>query len=123
MARYDTGFRPPAPVADVILIHPVTKVNTEQLIGKIDSGAGITVIPHFVVNSLNLKPKGQTWTRGYDGIYIPKKVYYVALSLEREFLPSVRVISVNRRNVLLGRNVINRFNINLNGKAQQVTIR
>lgn len=123
MARYDASFRPPAPVADVILIHPVTKVSTAQLMGKIDSGAGITVIPHSVVVSLDLKPKGQTWTHGYDGIYTPQKVYYVALSLEGKFLSSVRVISVNRRSVLLGRNVINRFNINLNGRAQQVTIR
>ena len=116
MARYDASFRPPAPVADVILIHPVTKVSTTQLIGKIDSGAGITVIPYFVVDSLNLNPKGQTWTHSYDGSYTPQKVYYVALSLEGKFLPSVRAISANRRNVLLGRNVINRFNINLNGK-------
>jgi predicted aspartyl protease len=123
MARYDASFRPPAPVADVILIHPVTKISTAQLMGKIDSGAGITVIPYSAVAILNLNPKGQTWTRGYDGIYTLQKVYYVALSLEGKFLPSVRVISANRSNVLLGRNVINRFSINLNGKAQQVAIR
>ena len=39
MPAYDAGFRPPAPVADVIVAHPVTGVQSAALRGKLDTGS------------------------------------------------------------------------------------
>lgn len=116
MPVYDTNFNPPAPVADVTVIHPITGSNSSTLRGKLDSGADVTVIPDRLVAQLQITPKGRIWTRGYDGTYSRRPVYYVQLTVEGFDLPIVRCVAVDRENVLLGRNVLNRFIITLDGK-------
>jgi predicted aspartyl protease len=116
MPAYDPAFSPPAPVADVIVVHPTTGVNSGALRGKLDSGADITVIPQRLVAELGLTPRGRIWTRGYDGTYAQRLVYYVRLTVESFDLLTVRCIAADRVDVLLGRNVLNRFIITLDGK-------
>lgn len=116
MPAYDPGFSPPAPVADVTVAHPVTGVSSGVLRGKLDSGADVTVIPDRLVAQLGMTPKGRIWTRSYDGTYSRRLVYYVRLIVEGFDLTAVRCVAADRANVLLGRNVLNRFIIMLDGK-------
>lgn len=116
MRAYDHGFNPPAPVAELTIAHPVTAASSSVLHGILDSGADITVIPDSLATRLQLTPHGQIWTRSYDGTYSRRLVYYVRLTVEGFELPAVRCIAADRPNVLLGRNVLNRFIITLDGK-------
>jgi hypothetical protein len=116
MIAYDLSFNPPAPVVDVIIKHPVTGIGSEILRGKLDSGADITVIPDWIITELQINPKGYIWARGYDGSYFRRAFYYVTLSVEEFNLPFLRCITTNSNNLLLGRNVMNRFIIILDGK-------
>lgn len=116
MPAYDRSFNPSAPVADVTIMHPVTGARSSLLRGKLDSGADVTVIPERVVAQLGMTPKGRIWTRGYDGTYTQRSVYYVRLRVEGFNLASVRCVATDRANVLLGRNVLNHFVITLDGK-------
>ncbi len=68
MPAYDTSFKPPAPIADVTLSHPVTGASA-ALRGKIDTGADITIIPNRLVTQLGLAPKGLVWTRSFDNTF------------------------------------------------------
>ena len=45
MPAFDRNFTPPAPVADVVVAHPVSSVRSGALRGKLDTGADLTVIP------------------------------------------------------------------------------
>lgn len=116
MPNYDRGFSPPAPVADVVIAHPVTGAGSGVIRGKLDSGADLTVIPGGLVTKLKMSPKGRVWTRGYDGTYSQRFVYYVRLTVEGFELAAVRCVATDRPNALLGRNVMNRFVITLDGK-------
>ena len=116
MPSYDRVFSPPAPVADVIVANPVTRNKRSILRGKMDTGADITVIPGKLVAPLGSRPKSRVWTRGYDGTYTQRPVYYVRLTVEGFVLPTVRCITTDRADVLLGRNVLNHYLIILDGK-------
>jgi predicted aspartyl protease len=112
---YDRNFSPPAPVAGVAIIHPVTGISSGLLQGKLDTGADITVIPESLVSKLGLSAKGNLWARSYDGTFSHRPVYYVGLSIDGNELVAVRCIASDRGNVLIGRNVLNRFLITLDG--------
>jgi len=115
---YDSSFNPPAPVADVVIANPVRRTRRRVLRGKLDSGADTTAIPERLVSQLGLMPRAHIWTRGFDGTYSRRPVFYVRLRLEGFDLPSVRCIAVDRTTVLVGRNVLNRFILILDGKNQ-----
>lgn len=116
MLAYDRTFTPPAPVADVTIAHPVTSAHSGVLRGKLDSGADVTVIPERLVGQLRLTPQGRIWLRSYDGTYAQRPVYYLRVSVAGFDLAAVRCVTADRANVLLGRNVLNRFVITLDGK-------
>jgi predicted aspartyl protease len=116
---YDVSFRPPAPVAELTIVHPTDPTARASLPGKMDTGADVTVIPTWLAAELGLQPKGRAWTRGFDGSYSQRLVYYPSLVVEGKELSAVRCVSSDRPNVLLGRNVLNRFVIVLNGPDLQ----
>jgi predicted aspartyl protease len=94
----------------------VTSAGSGLLQGKLDTGADITVIPETFVSKLGLSAKAYLWARSYDGSFSHRPVYYVRLIIEGTVLPAVRCIAADRQNVLVGRNVLNRFFVTLDGK-------
>ena len=80
MPAYDRAFNPPASVADVTIANPVTPNKRSRVRGKMDTGADITVIPERLIVPFGISPKGRVWTRGYDGTYTQRAVYYVRLT-------------------------------------------
>ena len=123
MPAYDRSFTPPAAVADVSISHPIADVTSGPLRGKLDSGADITVIPETWIAPLGLSPRASVWARSYDSAYSQRAVYYVRFSIEGHELSAVRCVAADRANVLVGRNVLNRFVITLDGKRLRFTLR
>ena len=64
MPAFDRNFTPPAPVADVVVAHPVSSVTSGALRGKLDTGADLTVIPESLVPQLALRRGRMFWRAG-----------------------------------------------------------
>ena len=123
MPAYDRSFHPPAPVAEVSIAQPVTDIASGPLRGKLDSGADVTVIPARWITRLGLSPRAAVWARSYDGTYSQRAVYYVRFTIEGHELSAVRCLATDRTDVLVGRNVLNRFVLRLDGKRLRFTLR
>ena len=72
---------------------------------------------------LALSARALFWARGYDGTFSQRPAYYIRFSLEGYELPVVRCIAADRQNVLVGRNVLNRFVITLDGRNLRFDLR
>ena len=116
MPAYDRSYSPPAPVAAVTVIHPVTGLTSGALPGKLDTGAAMTVMPQQTAAQLTLSPHREVWARGYDGNYARRAVYFVRLVMEGHELGIVQCLAAHRSTVLVGRDVLNQFLLTLDGK-------
>jgi len=116
MPAYDQTQSPPAPVATVHVSDPVTGARARGLPGKLDTGADVTVLPEALLRELGSAPRGHIWVRSFDGSYSRRPVYYVQMTVEGFDVPMVRCTGADRKGLLLGRNVLNRFVLTLDGK-------
>ena len=116
-AYHDEGFTPAAPVATVILRHPD---NGESLPGVpmlIDSGADATLLPRSAVLSLSLLGTGERYEMvAFDGsIHETEAVRGVLIFLNKTF--QGRFLQVESEIGIIGRNVLNRVRLLLDGPA------
>ncbi len=86
---------------------------------KIDTGADLTVIPEHMRLKLKLKPCGRTFCRGaFDRQAQEVPTYFIELSLDRKNFIQLEVLSVPRKALLLGRDVLNGFVLLANGPKE-----
>ena len=85
------------------------------LSGKLDTGAGLSVIPQRVIAELALSPHGRIWAGSYDGAYSRCLVYFARFVLEGNELAAVQGLAIERETALVGRNILNRFVTLLDG--------
>src|SRR2546421_306843 len=80
------------------------------------------VIPASFVTRLGLTATGTAVTRSFDGHYSRRHVYYIDLEIDGFRVTNVRWVAAQRFNVLLGRNVLNRFRLLLGGPKEKLEL-
>ncbi len=120
MTRYDSAHDPPALILDVEILHPVDQTK-EQLKGKIDTGASMTVIPASVRQKLKLEPAGEVDLTDYKGVHQTSPTYFVRIKIN-EVTEDLEVTSVERKDVLIGRDALSAWKITADGKNQDFTM-
>ena len=116
--RYDDSIlHPPGPIVPV-QVRPAGRLEPIQTKpGELDTGSDITVIPDALVDNLRLRAEDSVLMIGYDDIATERTTYSVDLEIAEYKLESVRVVAAPRNTILLGRDILNRFIITLDGKA------
>lgn len=115
MFVYDASYSPPAPViaAEIgSLVHPRRRRTAPALL---DTGADITAIPAEFAEPLNLYPIGRLQLQGVGGKLMPSFIYAVQLQVEGLAVPRLEVVLTPFEFVVLGRDVLNRFYVRLDG--------
>lgn len=121
--RYNRQVDPPAPFVYVGLRSPHDDDPPLELPALVDTGADTTVVPLQVVESLGLPPLDEMPTVGFGGqlTFIP--TFLIRLRLRGLVEMSVEVLaSPDESYVLLGRDVLNRFKLTLDGPGLSLEI-
>ena len=118
MPAYDyEGFSPAAPVAMLTLRHPDSGKSLAGVPMLIDSGADATLLPRPAVKSLGLPGLGERYELvAFDGsINESEAVQAVLVLLDKTFRG--RFLQVDSEIGIIGRNVLNRVRLLLDGPA------
>jgi hypothetical protein len=117
MPTYDgVLFDPPAPLARVALRDPVSGRIVRDVPMLMDSGADVTLLPRFSVESLGLDTDvGEEYElTGFDGSTSLSRAVNVHLLFQRRRFRG-RFLMVDQGCGILGRDVLNHLSILLNG--------
>jgi len=117
MPKYDTTYLPPAPILEVTVSNPhkpeVEGIPKEALI---DSGAFMTAVPEDFVDKLKILPARKIkGVKGYKGKGQSHSTYFVDVSFNG-YAFYTEVMAVKRKNVLIGRDILNQLKLILDGK-------
>jgi len=119
MPAYDAErFAPPAPVAKVRVRNPESGASVDDVLMLIDSGADATLLPRHVVEWLALQPLRERYKLlSFDDTpseaeAVRAQVVFLGRNFTGQFLVADGDVGV------LGRNVLNRLRIVLDGPAE-----
>lgn len=114
---------PPAPYVLVIVSHPDGSATSTDLPAKVDTGADRTIIPTKLAASLGLRLVERVVFTGLADQQIELPIYQAHL-LIRDLDPILVEVAASDgvSHVLLGRDVLNRYLVVLDGPDQRLEI-
>jgi predicted aspartyl protease len=121
--RYSPRYHPPVPAAEIALGAPEADFTLGPLPAILDTGADITLIPREYLIQLDAPVVAGGFLRSPWGERESVKIYEVNLRIAGRDLYHVEVASqLEEREVLLGRNVLNLLNLQLDGPNEIVSM-
>ena len=113
---YNRQAEPPAPFVHVSLRRPDGASSLDELAAQIDTAADRTVIPGRLVARLGLVPLDELPVVGFGGQVLLVPTYFVEVAVRGQPPCPVEVLAHDGEpHVLLGRDVLNRFRLLLDG--------
>jgi predicted aspartyl protease len=122
LTTYNITVEPPAPFLTINLssIHRGEPSATIECL--VDTGADISVIPLSLAEKLNLAPIGVMLVEGFDGEQRQLPLFAIDITLETRRLTGIEVVTYATNHGILGRDVLNRLRLLLDGPDQRVEI-
>jgi predicted aspartyl protease len=109
------------PPFDVLIIDvEIAKYGDPQkktIKAKIDTGADCTAIPEEIIKDLNLSPSGACSSMGAFGDRQDRPTYFITITINGLIEINRDVLSIDRNQALLGRDVLNLLVLCANGPA------
>ncbi len=120
---YSRRVRPEMPALHVRLYSSDTDRTTEPLLALVDTGADATIVPVRQLLEIGAEETAPGWLRGITGERMPIALYFIDIRLDHMTIPGVRVIaSATEEFTLLGRDVLNKLPLFLDGPQQQTEV-
>lgn len=116
----EDGYDPPAPVIPATFSLPseTPRVSGVRVNAQIDSGADCIFLPDSLVERLGLEPVYEVDCAGYDGTVSRRLVYAARVRIEGVAEYILEVVGTPDDTPLLGRDVINRWRLLLDGPGR-----
>lgn len=115
---FNQQYSPSVPVLPIIL-----SVADEERVGPltaiVDTGADATLVPTAHLRQIAAPVVAEAYVRSAWGERRPVAVYLVDVTVESKTLPGIYIVGDDLGNeVILGRNVLNRMRLFLDGPAE-----
>jgi hypothetical protein len=116
--RYNRQIDPPAPFVHVAIRRPVepSGATVENVPAQLDTAADFTTIPTAIVDELQLVPLDEMLVAGFGGHLTTLPTYLVLIGIrELDAVPIKVLASKDEPYVLVGRDILNRHRVLLDG--------
>ena len=123
MIAYDTRHDPPAPIAQVTIANVMQRRRHKKAPALLDTGSDITAIPRSLASEIQIYPIGQIRLEDVQAQTQMVLTYAVQLTIADLIIPRLEVILTGLDYVILGRDVLNRLNMLLNGPEMVFDLR
>ena len=120
--NYDTNQSPPQPTVKMVVASSQSGRATRSLVAIVDTGADATLIPLKELKSLAALVGDSRWIRNLWGERQACKTFIVEVQIEELVLPGIEVLGYPGDEVILGRDVLNKLWLGLDGPQQQLEI-
>ena len=117
---YLSSYTPPIPILNIWLGYPEKSLSVGPMTAIIDTGADATIIPRDLIDDLEAPFIDDAYLKSQWGEQFAVKLFMVDIGLGDTRLPSVYVVADDYTDeIILGRNVLNRLRLLLDGPKQE----
>jgi len=121
---YDAAYEPAFPAAPVVLRNSEEGLRTEKVQALLDTGSDGSLVPITYLEQILAPPMTDTHIRSHWGEWRSAQLFAVDIELGSLRLPDVFVVGDEQgTEIVLGRNVLNKLHLLLDGPAGQTDIR
>jgi predicted aspartyl protease len=120
---YTRRVQPPGPALSIRLQVVAGAQSTAAILALVDTGSDATIVPLHYLLEIGAEETAPGWLISFSGERMPVAFYFVDVRLGELVLPGVRVAgSPQLQEVLLGRDVLNKLVVLLDGPQFEVSI-
>lgn len=120
---YTTHSQPAAPVVPIWIGPPYASLRVGPLQAYVDTGADGTIVPIRHLAPLTLVLADRSLLRSQWGERRLVKTYWLDIAIGEFKLPSIQVVGDEQGDeIILGRNLLNKFVLTLNGPQRLLEI-
>jgi len=113
---YDQNYIPPFPTLPIVLHNPKTGKSVSCRLAHLDTGADSTVVPHALLEEIGSKEIDVNYIRSPWGERRAVGIHTIDIEVDGEYLSAIEVVCNKVGDeILLGRNILNRLIILLDG--------
>lgn len=119
--EYTSAYFPPAPILDVVLVAQPQGNRSDAVAGFVDTGASI--VPLYLLKQIGARYVTEQRVRSYFGEARDVRTYLVDVVIDDITLPAIEVVGDTVDETLIGRDILNRLRIVLDGPRQKIEVR